>query len=256
MVAEATETFGFERGEGEVDFDGEGVEEGAEPELCGVLALSFGGVRRRREVVGSRGGKGGGGDYDKKGGERREEQPYRHPKTRFKRRPNARRVPKLKPRLHGHHAIHHNLSPRPPHTTRIPARKLQRTLRLTPIRILAHQKRQLGTGNDGKIPTHPRHRQNRNRHHNPCTHNGTQPKHGPQHPRAMLIQLVPPHIIPRHADPDLRQNHQDDDDTLAVDAAAKGPRHDHQRADVADTDERPDGVAVQFVETETGFGGA
>ena len=34
MVAEAAKTFGFERGEGEVDFDGEGVEEGAEPELC------------------------------------------------------------------------------------------------------------------------------------------------------------------------------------------------------------------------------
>ena len=34
MVAEAGETFGFERCEGEVDFDGEGVEEGAEPELC------------------------------------------------------------------------------------------------------------------------------------------------------------------------------------------------------------------------------
>lgn len=41
MVAEAAETFGFERGEGEVDFVGEGVEEGAEPELCGVLAFSF-----------------------------------------------------------------------------------------------------------------------------------------------------------------------------------------------------------------------
>lgn len=45
MVAEAAETFGFERGEGEVDFDGEGVEEGAEPELC-WLFLVFGGVGR------------------------------------------------------------------------------------------------------------------------------------------------------------------------------------------------------------------
>lgn len=72
----------------------------------------------------------------------------------------------------------------------------------------------------------------------------------------MLIQLVPPHIIPRHRHPRLRQNHQDDDDTLAVDAAAKGPRHDHQRAQVAHADERPDGVAVQFVESEAGFGGA
>lgn len=39
MVAEAAETFGFERGEGEVDFDGEGVEEGAEPELCWFLSF-------------------------------------------------------------------------------------------------------------------------------------------------------------------------------------------------------------------------
>ena len=43
MVAEAAETFGFERGEGEVDFDGEGVEEGAEPELCWLFFSIWGG---------------------------------------------------------------------------------------------------------------------------------------------------------------------------------------------------------------------
>ena len=75
-------------------------------------------------------------------------------------------------------------------------------------------------------------------------------------PRAMLIQLVPPHIIPRHRHPRFRQRHKDDNDTLAVDAAAKGPRHDHQGSDIAEADERPDGVAVQFVEAEKAVGGA
>ncbi len=35
MVADPTQTLGFDGGEGEVDFDGDGVEEGAEPELWG-----------------------------------------------------------------------------------------------------------------------------------------------------------------------------------------------------------------------------
>lgn len=59
MVAEAAETFGFERGEGEVDFDGEGVEEGAEPELCGSLVE--GGLE-------GWGGRGGWRDMKGKGG--------------------------------------------------------------------------------------------------------------------------------------------------------------------------------------------
>ena len=33
MVADTAETFAFEGGEGEVNFDGDRVEEGAEPEL-------------------------------------------------------------------------------------------------------------------------------------------------------------------------------------------------------------------------------
>ena len=72
----------------------------------------------------------------------------------------------------------------------------------------------------------------------------------------MLIQLVPPHIIPRHRHPRLCQHHKHDDNTLAVDAPTKGPRHDHQRADIAEADERPDGVAVQFVEAEKAVRGA
>ena len=55
MIADAAETFTFDGSEGEVDFNGDGVEEGAEPELRGVgklvLYVLWGerGVERWRE---------------------------------------------------------------------------------------------------------------------------------------------------------------------------------------------------------------
>ncbi|KAL8863005.1 MAG: hypothetical protein Q9198_010447, partial [Flavoplaca austrocitrina] len=43
--------------------------------------------------------------------------------------------------------------------------------------------------------------------------------------------------------------------TLAINAPAKGPSHDHQSADIANADKAPDGPAVEFVEGYV-FGGA